>query len=318
MPPRRELLRSLFGFDLPEDFFAFWDFASRLQPLEPLTALAGVLGAHLVGPFEVMAGRFDGRRPRYSILLHWRYYNDPPEFFTVLAGGGDGLHWGYYLDDPTAGAGCVAAYYAADVFELSPEGDTLFEAVRLLLEETYGGCQLDRGYFPDRAPELEDTLRAVDALRPILCRYGTGDRPEAGHAYVEKYQGTASRNERVTAETQEGLGVVVPPGTYRTLSVSGRKLWARLRRDDNPRDLVEEAMAALREGFPATALKLGKDLWAAGGEHQTMYAYELLEAAYAALGRDVLRGVLREHRAHRELPTVDILQAEADENGGRP
>ena len=40
------------------------------------------------------------------------------------------------------------------------------------------------------------------------------------------------------------------------------------------------------------------------------YAYELLDAAYAALGRETLRNVLRVHREHRELPSVDILAAE--------
>src|SRR5439155_1451794 len=65
----------------------------------------------------------------------WRYALDPPEFFTALAGDTDKLHWGYYLDDPGAGpSGCVAYYYAADAFDLSVGGDTLFEAVRLELE----------------------------------------------------------------------------------------------------------------------------------------------------------------------------------------
>ena len=57
-------------------------------------------------------------------------------------------------------------------------------------------------------------------------------------------------------------------------------------------------------------MKLGKDLWAVGGERHTEYAYELLDAAYAALGREVLREVLRVHRANRELPSVDILDNE--------
>ena len=75
---------------------------------------------------------FDRRTPRYSLLLHWRYYNDPPEFFTVLLGGIDGLHWGYYLDDPTTHLSAgpqagVASYYTNDAFELMTDGDTLFE-----------------------------------------------------------------------------------------------------------------------------------------------------------------------------------------------
>ncbi len=112
MRDRRQQLRELYGFDFPDDFFRFWEFVNRLQPLEPLKALLD-LSIQLVGPFEVLAGRFDGRTPRFSLLLHWRYYLDPPEFFTVLAGGEEGRHWGYYLDDPPTCSGCVASYRAA-------------------------------------------------------------------------------------------------------------------------------------------------------------------------------------------------------------
>jgi hypothetical protein len=313
---RRRRLRELYGFDFPDDFFHFWEFACRHRPLEPLAVVAETAGGRLVGPFEVLAGRFDDRRPQLSQYLHWRYFNDPPEFFTVLAGLGDGFHFGYFLDDPGSSPGSVASYFAADAYELGADGDTLFEAVRLLLEENYQSAELDRSYFPERATEAETTLRQVDDFREALCRRATADRPETGEEYVEKYQGRTARNDRVVAETIDGLGIVVPPELYRPLSVKDRKLWSRLRKDDNPRDLVDEAIAALRAGFPGTALKLGKDLWGAGGEHQTMYSYELLDAAYEALGRDVLRRVLREHRAHRDLPSVDILQAEAHEDGG--
>ena len=97
---------------------------------------------------------------------------------------------------------------------------------------------------------------------------------------------------------------------------------------DNPRFFARQAFGVVIGGLsrhhffrdighihgernPRTAQKLGKDLWAVGGEHQTMYAYELLDAAYAALGRDVPRQVLRTHREHRDLPSVDIFDAEA-------
>jgi hypothetical protein len=314
---RRRQLRSLYGFDFPEEFFLFWEMASRRRPLDPLAGVADALDVHLVGPFEVLAGRFDGRTSRFHQYLHWRYYGDPPELFTVLAGGGDGLHWGYYLDDPAAGGGCIASYYAADAFEMASDGNTLFEAVRLLLEERYRDCDECRTWDRAHADEHEANMETIDALRATLGQYATGDRPETGEDYVGRYTSTPARTDRVVANTREGMGIVVPKGKYRRLSMKDRKLWARLRRDDNPRDLVDEAMQALCEGFPGTALKLGKDLWAFGGEHQTMYAYELLDAAYEALGRDVLRRVLAAHREHRDLPTVDILQAEAQVEGGQ-
>jgi len=313
---RRDQLRSLYGFDFPDDLFRFWEFVNRLQPLDPLRAFFDPLDIVLVGPFEVLAGRFDGRSPRLSPFLHWRYYLDPPEFFTVLAGRGDGLHWGYFLDDPVTAEGCVAYYYAADVFEVAVSGDSLFEAVRLELEETYRTCLEDRSYFPQNAQDYDETMRAVDVLRADLFRFATGGRPETGDAYVEKHGGLSARNTRIVVETMEGLGVVTPPGTYRPLSLPDKKLRPLLRKQDDPVEVVEEARQALRDGFPATALKLGKELWPLGGERKTEYAYELLDAAYAALGREVLRQVLRTHREHRDLPSVDIFDAERETGNG--
>src|SRR6516225_6032970 len=159
---RREQLRALYGFDWPEDLFHFWEFVNRLRPLDPLNALIDTLHLQLTGPFDVLAGRFDGRTPHHPILLHWRYYNDPPEFFTVLTGDIDGLHWGYWIDDPRTGKGSVACYYANDAFEITPGGDSLFEAVRLDLEE--------RARDYEENPE-GDRLAGVAALRATLRRF---------------------------------------------------------------------------------------------------------------------------------------------------
>jgi hypothetical protein len=307
---RRELLRRLYGFDFPDDLFRFWEFANRLRPLEPLSALADVCHITLCGPFDVLAGRFDRWTPRYSILLHWRYYNDPPEFFTVMVGGNDGLHWGSYLDDPATSSGCVASYYNDDAFELMTDGDTLFEALRLDVERRHRDCLDYRETDAEGAADYDAALAALAELRLSVQRYETGDRPETGEEYVEKYVAERRRAKRIVARTLEGMGVVAPRELYRPMSLKDTTLWKRLWADD-PAGLVEEARQAMRDGFPATALKLGKDLWAVGGERHTEYASELLDAGYAALGREVLRAVLREHRAHRNLPVVDILALEA-------
>jgi hypothetical protein len=313
---RRGQLRQLYGFDFPENFFRFWEFATRLRPLEPLAAIYEATGLHLTGPFEVLAGRFDGRSPRYSQLLHWRYSMDPPEFFTALSGGGDGLHWGYYLDDPEAGVGCVASYYARDVFELAVDGDDLFAAVRLFAEAHWSDCELDYSYQLIDDEEHGQSLAQLAAFREQLTAFGTAERPEVGEEYVGRYSGRAPRRPEPVAETREGMGVVVPPESYRPLSLSDKKLWSLLGKEDDPAQVVEEARRALREGFPGTALKLGKDLWSFGAGRRADYAYELLDAAYAALGREPLRRVLQVHRANRELPSVDILEAE--EGGAAP
>ena len=62
----RDQLRALYGFDFPDDLFRFWEFVNRLKPLDPLHALSESLGLALVGPFDVLSGRFDSRRPQLA------------------------------------------------------------------------------------------------------------------------------------------------------------------------------------------------------------------------------------------------------------
>lgn len=301
---RKARLRAEYGFDFPEGLFRFWDFACRLAPLGPLNALAEPLGVVLVGPFEVLHGRFDGRVPRRSLQLHWRYHDDPPELFTALAGSADGLHWGYFLDDPASGEGCVASYYARDAYELSADGDDLFEAMRLHLEFAHADAEADAEMGVSEGAPLEQLAR----LRGRIMEHATADRPEVGDEYAERWAGVTSRKPRVVADTMEGMGVVVPPGKYRPLSLDGKKLYKHLRRSEDIDGLVEEARRALAEGYPGTALKLGKDLWACVGERKGRAAALLLEEAYEALGRPALLAVLRTHLACRGLPSVDILE----------
>jgi hypothetical protein len=311
---RRQLLRDRYGFDFPDDLFRFWEFANRLRPLEPLSAFQDTLTITLVGAFEVLAGRFDGRRTRYSQLLHWRYYFDPPEFFTVLVGHTDGPHWGYFLDDPPAGPGCIAHYYADEPSEMTASGNNLFEALRLELETQYEDWVERALEGPEAKAISEERVRDLDGLRELLGRWAPGGPPETGAAYLLEPPRLA-REERVAAQTHEGMGVVVPPELYRPLSMTDRLLWEYLLREDDPAAVVEEARQALRDGFPGTALKLGKELWSLGGEPATASACELLETAYTALGREVLRNVLQTHRANRDLPWVDILQCDAEVGG---
>jgi len=309
---RRLQLHELYGFDFPDDLFHFWEFATRLRPLEPLLALSDTLHVHLAGPFEVLAGRFDRHTSRYSQLLHWRYYLDPPEFFTVLVGDTDGLHWGYYLDDPRTSEGCVASYYAQDAFELAAEGDTLFEAARLHLEQLCRDCEDYLSDDPEHTAEYQASLEELGQLRQRLLEYATSERPETGDAYVDRYQGRSRRRKRVVAATHEGMGIVVPPELYRPLSLKDHKLWDRLWKKADPLDLVQEARQALAEGFSGTALKLGKDLWAIHANLRSDYAWDLLDEAYAALGREILRDVLQVHRAGRDRPWLDILHDEEE------
>ncbi|MFO0880365.1 MAG: DUF2228 domain-containing protein [Gemmataceae bacterium] len=312
---RRARIRAEYGFDFPDDFYRFWEFVNRLAPLEPLTALQKDLDLVLVGPFEVLSGRFDGRVPRHNLVLHWRYHDDPPEFFTVLVGGGDGLHFGYFLDDPDSGSGCLSSYYSCDAYELSADGNTLFEAVRLHLEYYQADLETDGDYGFIPPEEREGGTAALARIRQRLCEYATADRPEIGEEYTETYAGTCARNDRVVAETWEGMGIVVPAERYRPLSLTGRRLWRQLHQNKKVdlAGLIDEARTALQAGFPGAMLELGKNLWVSEHADRREIAFQLLDEAYSALGRETLRQVLHAHHVNRSLPSVDILEEELPE-----
>jgi hypothetical protein len=309
---RRDQLRDLYGFDWPDDLFRFWHFVRRLKPLDPLNAFYDVLDIVLTGPFDVLDGRFDGRTPRYSPLLHWRYYLDPPEFFTVLVGADFGHHWGYVFDDPSQPQTWVASYYASDSYELDLDGDGLFEAVRMEIEQRTGECHEQLDDDPD--DEWAELLFGLGRLRDRLMKCATGDRRETGDDYVLKYKPRLeqSRQRRAVVETADGLGIVVPRRQYRPLKLRDGALRRRLENRKDIDAVVRAAFRAVRDGFPGTALKLGKELWVAGRRYAST-SFDLLDAAYQSLRRDVLRAVVREHRAHRDRTWLDVFEeGEAD------
>jgi hypothetical protein len=61
-----------------------------------------------------------------------------------------------------------------------------------------------------------------------------------------------------------------------------------------------EAEQALREGYPATALKLGKDVWHLAPKEAEADACRVMVGAYQALGRSLLGEVLEARKKQRD------------------
>lgn len=78
-----DFISSKFLVTMPDDFFAFWEFcqAESKNNAKPET-LFKKFGLNLVGPFDVLAKKFDTVEPFEpgEYLRHWRFYYDPPEF----------------------------------------------------------------------------------------------------------------------------------------------------------------------------------------------------------------------------------------------
>ncbi|HET9992002.1 MAG TPA: ADP-ribosylation family protein, partial [Kofleriaceae bacterium] len=163
---RRGQLRELFHVDFPDELFAVWEWFGRLEG-ETRRAFREVLGIRLHGPFDVLAGAFDGRELRYPAVLHWRYQYDPPELFTVMTGNMDGLHWGYWFDDPGRLPPVVASFYARDAFELV-EAPSLFRAIAKHLGDTHRGTLENKAADRKHADAYDRDLAALDALLATL------------------------------------------------------------------------------------------------------------------------------------------------------
>jgi hypothetical protein len=94
----RDVVRQAFLVEMPEDFYMFWDFCCSLDAENPSGALQSEVGLQLVGPYDVIAGKFDGVDPNsVNYHLHWRYFYDPPELLTVFSGEEkSSFHMGYF------------------------------------------------------------------------------------------------------------------------------------------------------------------------------------------------------------------------------
>ena len=205
---RSEQLYELYGLQFPNDFFEFWEWYNRLPP-DLAKSFHEELGIQLVGPFDVLDGKFDNIKLRYPAVLHWRYQYDPPEFFTVLSGNIDGLHWGYWFDDPGQLPPVISAFYAFDAFELWSPGSTLFAAVADWIDNAKENLKENIEDDPDYADEYRNSLEAVANLAQTL--------PSA--------QRTTPRNP--THQTPELMGVAIPSNAGKSgeTLLRGKQLW---------------------------------------------------------------------------------------------
>ena len=288
----RQALKDAYLINFPDDLFQFWEFVKSFDASDPLALFWKPMGISLEGPFNILAGRHD-KVPPDGWYLGTRYYDDPPEFFTAFIGDTDGQHWGYWFDDPDNSLDCcLADYYSRDAFELTEDGETLFEAFRLQLE----GCHMSALENIETDPNIRHARPSYEAdlenyamYRNRLLSYTTAGRTEVGAEYLGKYSGVSGRP--VIADTFEGMGVVVPEHLYRPLNVSVGELRDLVTGYSDLSPVLTEAHRALTEGFPGTALELGKNLWI-GNQAQKQEAYRILEGAHTALNRPTLAALL--------------------------
>jgi hypothetical protein len=275
----------LYGVTFPpslEQFHRFWTRQTDDR-------FGEALGVSLTGPLDLLDrySSIDEIEVTPTILVHWRFFSDPPELFTCLHGDADGLHFGLLLDDPGRGFRGAAGYYSNDG-DVIAEYKGLFHLLASRIDDRIAGAEEMIEDDPECAEDYEAdivSLRRLDAgLKEFLVDEGI--RLDEGRGR--------------TIPTDTGLGVV-PPG--------GVREWAeRMPAGLDTSGTVPDLLDRCRRGDPLPALAAGRSRWYWGGREATDEAHQVMAAAYAELGHRFLGQVLDAHREYRDLPSVDCVR----------
>jgi len=283
-------LPASFGFTQTDDFQLFWEFALKTDPKEPQYAFNDTTMISLVGPFDLLAGRFDNEKAKFDPCLHWRYFGDPPEFVTTLVGGSDGLHWGYVVDGQAGPPQGIAGYYAYDDVSVFPEPSSLFRLLWNTLESTLSQIAEDKENDPSLAKD-EDTIEHEKRCRQLLDS-------------IDSFCSTQQLKFPKKITKLRFIDDCNPPAPFDF---------------PEPEDfdalpaLVEQGLELLAsDGFSDVdaRLKIGRLLWHwhyDGNPQLEEIAFGLLDAAYESQQSDFLRHVLKEHRQHRHRESLDVF-----------
>ncbi|CAG0919803.1 unnamed protein product [Notodromas monacha] len=283
-------IKEMFLVEMTDDFSSFWDFLNETDHGSDVFKMAGL---HLVGPFEVMAGKFEGTYSRKKLLRHWRFYYDPPEFqVTFLVEERTGWHMGYWRDDPGQKPAFVAENDALKDGTFKRSEANIFGAISLKLTKV--AMELD----PFKKPKIDSFLKAMKTYaekRNIPLKTDFPKNPAKRRGSI--------------ADPFHGLGLVVPYNAktelgYREIPETTRglkKLFARaVTCDDEDRnaamepidELVTNVQFANDEGDPGMGLELGLNAFTFGGNKLHGICKSVLGIAYMLLGRHEFKAIL--------------------------
>ncbi|XP_064086036.1 histone PARylation factor 1-like [Macrobrachium nipponense] len=301
-----------FLLEMPDDFYNLWDLCVKLNKDKPEEALIKA-GLTLVGPYDVLTGKLKNIKERKvsTYLCHWRYYYDPPEFMTVIAGSDNEFHIGYYRDDPFLLPNFVASMSNVKPGVVTPLGENIFAGVCAYL------TQRMKEENPFKKTALQRLYKEVESyakLKKLSLELRTPAMKE--------------RKKRVVAKTFNSAGIVVyvdETGVgYRPLPESDatlRKILQRvtdaktdeerLKHYDDLQEIITNVQFATDEGDYGMGLELGLDLFAFGGEVFHKSIFHLLSVAYELLSRepyiDIIQAHLKNRRRGSNLSILEVV-----------
>ncbi|XP_015809667.3 histone PARylation factor 1 [Nothobranchius furzeri] len=312
-PEQRDELTRLYGLQMPEDLFHFWDFCKELCPDNPCGALKDTLGLVLVGPFDVLAGAHRiSKNLQPNFHLHCRYFYDPPEFQTILKGSEDTQHhMGYYRDTDDSLPSFVGENEAKKGYTIAQMGDNIFAAVYLFLQRKKKE-RSSNGAGGDALESLEAKLKE----RVVTL----------GLSLEAKTKSMKQRDKKVVTKTFHGAGIIVPVDKngvgYRELPETDAglkkicKAIAEARHDEERvkafgpiQEMITFVQFANDECDYGMGYELGIDLFCYGSHYFHKVIKQLLPMAYSLLKRSLFGEILEAHLSCRSHDNLDQLSA---------
>ncbi|MDJ0516546.1 MAG: DUF2228 domain-containing protein [Trichodesmium sp. MO_231.B1] len=163
----KSLLKDYYDLEFPVSIFQLADFLQN-YPEEELKIDLSTIRVSPSGILSLILNpKLLTENFKELALLHCRYYQDLPEFFTCLHEDSDGLHWGLLLDDPSVGFRGAASYYNNDDDEIQLYG-SIFSALIDRCEEQLKYCDECLADFPE--DEDEDYLETKSIINRFLER----------------------------------------------------------------------------------------------------------------------------------------------------
>nr|CAH7743309.1 unnamed protein product [Callosobruchus chinensis] len=296
-----QFIKEKFLIELPPDFYNFWKFCETLHPTNPLEALKGI-NLKLVGPFDVLAGKFDDiEKADDDYLIHWRYFRDPPEFLTVLKGDDKtGYHIGYFRDSPEEVPILLASNESEKDGVFTLMGGNIFAAVSLYIENMKKTADPFKKMM---IPKIE-TLLNKEAKRLSLDM-------------SRKTKAIAARERKIVSRTMNKIGLVVPYDKtsqlgYRELAMNNKEL-------KNVLDKLQNCLPEQREKYLSdlqpvltyasiaadecdfgTGIELGWNIISHGIDSLNSTALQYLASNYRLLNREAFIKIAEAHMKNRK------------------
>ncbi|KAK4299087.1 hypothetical protein Pmani_028614 [Petrolisthes manimaculis] len=288
-----------FLLEMPQDFFDLWDCCKKINAEKPEEALQKA-GLTLVGPYDILTGKLKKLKTRRvsSYVCHWRYYHDPPEFMTVIAGDRDEYHIGYFRDDPFQMPNFVASMSSAKAGNIKPLGENIFAGVCSYL------TQRMKEENPFKKTPLQRLYKEVEAFAKTK-----------NHPLQAITEDMKKRNKNIVTKSFHGAGIVVPVRNdvgYREIpetSASLRMMFQKVidakteeeknRKFEDIQELITNVQFAYDEGDYGMGLELGMNMFIYGGEAFHKAIFHLLAVGYDLLGREPYVDIIQAHLKNR-------------------